>query len=294
MVKKNDRNLDDAKKRERYSLEKGKGYYSSILMRKDKGITLIALIVTIVVLIILATISINIVFGENGIINRAESAEQAYENGIRNEHQSIEQLEDFLEDIITEPWEKDYQRVEYIESTGEQYLEIDFIPNSNTSSKGKFQIVDINNASVLFGSRNSSSSNFYGLNWGGGSPYKYYNSYYSGSVTDTVIDGNVHTFQKENRILYIDGVQIDTHTRVTAWNGNYKIIIFGCNTNGTIGLLSEARIFKLQFFNEGELAVDLIPCYRKSDNKVGMYDRVNNTFYINKGNAGDFRKGADL
>ena len=42
--------------------------------RKNKGITLIALVVTIVILIILATITLNIILGENGIIERAKQA----------------------------------------------------------------------------------------------------------------------------------------------------------------------------------------------------------------------------
>ena len=41
---------------------------------KNKGITLIALVVTIVILLILAGISIGIVFGEGGIIDRARDA----------------------------------------------------------------------------------------------------------------------------------------------------------------------------------------------------------------------------
>ena len=41
---------------------------------KNKGITLIALVVTIVVLIILSTITVNWLFGENGIIKRAQDA----------------------------------------------------------------------------------------------------------------------------------------------------------------------------------------------------------------------------
>lgn len=40
----------------------------------NKGITLIAMIVTIIVLIILAGISINLILGENGIITRAKEA----------------------------------------------------------------------------------------------------------------------------------------------------------------------------------------------------------------------------
>ena len=42
--------------------------------RKMKGITLIALVVTIVVLLILAGVSINLVIGDNGIITRAKEA----------------------------------------------------------------------------------------------------------------------------------------------------------------------------------------------------------------------------
>ena len=41
-------------------------------MRKNKGITLVALVVTIVVLLILAAVSINLVLGQNGLIANAK------------------------------------------------------------------------------------------------------------------------------------------------------------------------------------------------------------------------------
>lgn len=43
---------------------------------KQRGITLIALVVTIVVLLILAGVSINALFGNNGIISRAQDAKK--------------------------------------------------------------------------------------------------------------------------------------------------------------------------------------------------------------------------
>ena len=46
---------------------------------KEKGITLIALVVTIVVLLILAGVSISMLFGENGIIKRAQEAKERSE-----------------------------------------------------------------------------------------------------------------------------------------------------------------------------------------------------------------------
>ena len=46
------------------------------LENKDKGITLIALVVTIVILLILAGISIGALTGDNGIINQAHTAKE--------------------------------------------------------------------------------------------------------------------------------------------------------------------------------------------------------------------------
>lgn len=47
-------------------------------MRKNKGITLIALVITIIVLIILAGISIQLVLGDNGIITKAKRGTKDY------------------------------------------------------------------------------------------------------------------------------------------------------------------------------------------------------------------------
>jgi len=48
-------------------------------LKDNKGITLVALVVTIIVLIILAGISINTILGDNGIISKANEAKQAQE-----------------------------------------------------------------------------------------------------------------------------------------------------------------------------------------------------------------------
>ena len=59
---------------------------------KEKGITLIALVVTITVLIILATVSINTVLGDNGIIKRAQKARDSYQNSSTSEDEHMKQL----------------------------------------------------------------------------------------------------------------------------------------------------------------------------------------------------------
>ena len=60
---------------------------------KQKGITLIALVVTIIVLIILAGVSINMLVGENGIITQTQRASQETEQGQVEEQKQLAMLE---------------------------------------------------------------------------------------------------------------------------------------------------------------------------------------------------------
>ena len=57
--------------------------------KETKGITLIALIITILVLIILAGVTLNVLTGENGIINRAQQAKENTEEGQEYEEVQI-------------------------------------------------------------------------------------------------------------------------------------------------------------------------------------------------------------
>ena len=54
-------------------------------MKNNKGITLVALVVTIVVLLILAGVSINLVLGDNGIIAKAKEAQSKSAEAIQND-----------------------------------------------------------------------------------------------------------------------------------------------------------------------------------------------------------------
>ena len=72
------------------------------------GITLIALVVTIVVLIILATVSINAVFGDNGLIRQAEEARDHQANAVASDEEAMARLEqEYANVIATEPEENE-------------------------------------------------------------------------------------------------------------------------------------------------------------------------------------------
>ena len=58
----------------------------------ERGITLIALVITVVILIILATVSINVVLGEGGLIQRAQEAKDLTEQAAADEAESLNSL----------------------------------------------------------------------------------------------------------------------------------------------------------------------------------------------------------
>ena len=62
------------------------------LVKNKKGITLISLVITIILLIILAGIGINLSIGENGLFNKAKYAKNKYLNAQRQEEQGLNEL----------------------------------------------------------------------------------------------------------------------------------------------------------------------------------------------------------
>lgn len=55
------------------------------MFKKERGITLVALVVTIVVLLILAGVSISMVLGNNGIVTKAQSSQAAQDKAYARE-----------------------------------------------------------------------------------------------------------------------------------------------------------------------------------------------------------------
>lgn len=64
----------------------------SLYLNNIKGITLISLVITIVILMILAGIAINLVIGDNGIIRRSITSKNQYLNSVDDEQIKINEL----------------------------------------------------------------------------------------------------------------------------------------------------------------------------------------------------------
>ena len=110
-----------------------KGLKKMRKLKQNKGITLIALVITIVVMLILAGVSISMLFGSNGIINRAKEAKEA------SEKQSI--IENIKFDIATKQTKNlgSIDEDEFLEILN-KYGTISEDENIITTSKGNYQI----------------------------------------------------------------------------------------------------------------------------------------------------------
>ena len=71
----------------------------------QRGITLVALVITIVIIIILATVTINMAFGDNGLIKQAELARDMAANSTQYETESMANLTAYLNEVMNEDTE---------------------------------------------------------------------------------------------------------------------------------------------------------------------------------------------
>lgn len=113
-------------------------------IKAEKGITLIALIITIIVLLILSAISLSLVFNQDGIFSRTKSARTKYENGAVYENLLL-RLQEFNIEKVEKRIDKSelsvFQEEHYINNDG--ILNMEKMPKSIQSGYGSKENGDI-------------------------------------------------------------------------------------------------------------------------------------------------------
>ncbi len=69
---------------------------------KNKGITLVALVVTIIIMLILAGVTLRLTLGDNGLIKKAEETTKEYEDAATEEDEALRSFEKDLENLKAE------------------------------------------------------------------------------------------------------------------------------------------------------------------------------------------------
>lgn len=70
------------------------------MLKGQKGITLVALVITIIVLIILAGVSISLVLSDNGLMNRAQEGAKNYQEAANAEQTQLNAVPDQINQIM--------------------------------------------------------------------------------------------------------------------------------------------------------------------------------------------------
>lgn len=200
----------------------------------------------------------------------------------------------------------EYQQVEYIKGTGTQWLDTGYV--ATNGMKAEYEVMydsDIQtiNGGYIVGSHNTSS------------PYSRNGGYYNNSVTvkgwelgygnyypksSATINYNqkykveFSTFSG-NGYLILDGVRLVYNTEINGMASNTHVMLFtNAMTNREGGSKTIAKVYYVKILDAYDnLIRSYVPCYRKSDQVIGMYDLVTKTFLVNQG-TGTFEKGQDV
>ncbi len=193
----------------------------------------------------------------------------------------------------------EYQEVEWIKGTGTQYIDLDLsgvdgmICEYDASYDSDYTTLNVDGGYII----GSHGTNYpYGRN--GGWYKKYNNSWelgygesYPSSYSAINYGQKYHvkfcTFYNE-AYIEVDGTKLINASGQNVTNNSVYVFTHGYNLAYgyacTIATLYGAKISKI-VNNELTLLRDLVPCYRKSDSAIGLYDLVEGKFYGNSGSG---------
>lgn len=180
-----------------------------------------------------------------------------------------------------------YTPIEYIESTGTQYIDTGVTPNQDTSVLLNGQITSNDTSGIFFGCRTSASQDIYTIQRTARNEWVM--GYNAAATPFGTGDTNPHTWYKNKNHQYMDNLLIYTFPY-----GNFTCkgsgILFGGNFNGTKEATDHHLRVKLcKIYNNDVLVRDFIPVLDPNGVPC-MYDKVTQQFFYNIG-TGDFIAG---
>ena len=169
----------------------------------------------------------------------------------------------------------DYEKIPYVTADGNQVIRTNYIPDRYDEFHLRFKDVGIN-GTLLSAGAGTYQIVMIGGAGGAGWYYRYFSSSTISATADYVsgvwYDADIDT----NGILHTNGKAITCPYEAPLDGTATNLYLFERRnwTQRCTGSLSEFWIK-----NNGQYKMYLIPCRRKSDQKVGMYDTVSKTFF---------------
>ena len=162
----------------------------------------------------------------------------------------------------------EYQEVEYIQSSWTQKISTGYTTNNNIRIVTKF-MCNWNSVNVVFGTSLSS--------WNWNSCLCFLNSSVIEVWASTSVSFSATTWTDYEMDYTLSSITVNWTTQtLSATTGSYELTLFYWNTNWW-----KTRIYSFEIYTWTTLERDFVPCYRKLDSVIWMYDLVNDVFYTN-------------
>ena len=192
-----------------------------------------------------------------------------------------------------------YTQLEYIQSSGTQYINTNFKPNGQsriimdcapTSISSTFCFycarsapsATVSDTNTLFFASNAYREDYYGQSAS--------TSGYYGANTRIVIDNNKGNIKIGNYSI--------SNSPVSTLSPMPWILMASAKNSGSavdtssLGNYASMKLYSCKIYNNGTLVRNLVPA-KNSGGTIGLYDLVNSAFYTNAG-SGTFTAGADI
>ena len=176
-----------------------------------------------------------------------------------------------------------YKRLEYIQSTGTQYVDTGVVATANTEIHFKFSdlVLPRTGDHALLGSAWGLLSLLYSST----SAVKWYSS---GNATASVSTTSINEVILTPTSMKANGTSYTVSAPSSYPSTKIYLLNTGDNGAGT-SWLGRCKIHGLQIYDNGTLVRDFIPC-QTTDGTIGLLDDVNSVFYGNAG-TGTFTAG---
>ena len=187
-----------------------------------------------------------------------------------------------------------HTKLDYIESTGTQYIDTGIIGRSGLEFYLDFEYTDANvTDQAIIGTRNGTVRFFPVLPKESSSFVGYGNAIEISTIYEAGVRYNVYArFHVKDQIVERNGETIYSGTISGDKNTEYTMPLLALNMNGEVGYFAKAKIWGCKILDGGVLVRDFVPC-KSAAGDVGMYDRVTNAFFGNAG-TGTFIAGESV
>lgn len=197
-----------------------------------------------------------------------------------------------------------YQRVEYIESAEEEtypYIITDFYGDNSSGLEVVASFPKLQDRIPMGSRENSDATRFYCV-YPMSSSSIYYGFNTGSSVSCALKVDTIYRLQTNflnSRLVNVydeDGIRKGgASLSATLTQQTAPVSIFGYHSasSGNVSSKREYKLYSARCSRGHEVVREYIPCYRKSDGVVGVYEKFTKQFLTNVG-GGSFAKGNDI